>query len=83
METIEVAKKMIDVCRGLDEVICERPLQSEDQKEKDLVMNLMGGRDRINELATLLAQDESVSQEMNKRDDDEAEKNLEEDVNNS
>ena len=82
MTTIETAQKLLDVCRGLDEVWQARRADG-DQDYRTETMSIMSARDRISEIASELAQDESVSQEMNKQDDDEAEKNLEEDVNNS
>ena len=79
MTNYEIAKKLFDISRGLNKVWEERAIDA-DQDYMDTTMAIQGARDRISELATELAKDEAVEQEINLAKDRKAE-NLEDDVN--
>lgn len=78
METnYETAKKLFDIARGLDEVFQARAITGNDDYKTE-TMSIMSARDRISDLATLLAKDEATSQEIDKQEQETVDSHFEE-----
>lgn len=81
MTNYETAKELFEIAKRLDKILSERTVDSDNLEYGNATMNLTEARDKIKRIAGETAQDESVEQEQDLRDDKEAD-SLEEDVNN-